>query len=241
MTHSETSTRAAASARASPGLLAASGAILRREIAMAWDGGGGAATPLGFLLGAAAFTPLAVGSDVELLARIGPPLLVVFCALAALMTFERLFQPDLEDSSLDQWALSPWPMELFAALKGWAALAAIGLPLVLAAAPLAIALQAPPERLPAILAAIALALAAFFGIGVFGASLAAGVRRGGLLIAVIVVPFFAPPLIFASGAVLEAIRGGPLQGALTLLAACALFAQALGPIGAALVLRSHLD
>lgn len=222
-------------------VLAASLAILRRELALAWAGGGGAATPVGFLVGAAAFTPLAVGSERELLARVGPPLLVVFLALAALMTFERLFQPDLEDSSIDQWALSPWPMELFTALKGLAALLAIGAPLLAAAAPLAIALQAPVAAIPVLLSALALALAAFFGVGLFGGALAAGVRRSGLLIAVIVIPFFAPPLIFAAGAVTEAMRGGAVEAPLTLLAGCALFAQALGPIGAAAVLRGHLD
>lgn len=222
-------------------LIPASLAMLRREAALAWAGGGGAATPVGFLLGAAAFTPLAVGAERELLARVGPPLLIVFLALAALMTFERLFQPDLEDGSLDQWAMSPWPMELFAALKGAAALVAIGAPLAAIGAPLALTLQAPPQSLPVLLGAIVLALCAFFGIGLFGGALAAGVRRSGLLIAVIVLPFLAPPLIFAAGAVSEAVRGGEPGGPLLMLAGCAAFALALGPIGAAAVLRAHLD
>lgn len=222
-------------------MLSASLAMLRREAALAWAGGGGAATPVGFLVGACAFTPLAVGSERELLARVGPPLLIVFLALAALMTFERLFQPDLEDGSLDQWAMSPWPMELFTALKGAAALGAIGAPLALAAAPLALTLQAPPHTLGLVIGAVVLALCAFFGVGLFGGALAAGVRRSGLLIAVIVLPFLAPPLIFAAGAVSEAVRGGAPEPPLLLLAGSAAFALALGPIGAAAVLRAHLD
>lgn len=216
-------------------------ALLRRDAALAWSGGGGAAAPLAFFVGASTLVPLAVGAERELLARIGPSLLLVFAALAALLTFERLFQADLEDGTLDQLALSETPLEAQAAAKGLAVLAAIGAPLTLLAGPVAIGLQTPPAAAPIVMLAVALALVAFYGVGMLGAALAAGVRRGGLLIAVVTLPFFAPPVIFAAGAAAAAARGEPVTGPLALLAGCALAAAALGPIGAAAALRAHLD
>lgn len=213
--------------------------LLLREIALAWAGG--LATPLGFFLGATVLVPLAVGAERALLARIGPPLLLVFAALAAIMTFERLLQADLEDGSIDQWAISPWPLEGFAALKALAATIAIGGPITLASAPLALAVQAPPASIPILVLAIGLALAAFYGFGLLGAALTAGVRRGGLLLALLVMPFMAPPLVFAAAAITASIAGEDPQAPLSLLGACALLAWMLGPIGAGAALRAQLE
>jgi heme exporter protein B len=214
-------------------------ALLRREIALAWAGG--VATPLGFFLGAATLVPLAVGAERALLERIGPPLLLVFAGLAAIMTFERLLQADLEDGSIDQWALAPWPMEVFAAVKAIAAVIAIGGPITLTAAPLAIALQTPPAAAPVVVLAVGLALAAFYGFGLLGAALTAGVKRGGLLLALLVLPFMTPPLLFAAAAISAAAAGQSSVPPLTLLSACVLFAWTLGPFGAGAALRAHSE
>lgn len=213
--------------------------LLRREIALAWAGG--VATPLGFFLGATVLVPLAVGAERAVLARIGPPLLLVFAALAAIMTFERLLQADLEDGSIDQWAMSPWPLEGFAAIKGLAACIAIGGPITLAGLPLALAVQTPPASIPVSVLAIGLALAAFYGFGLLGAALTAGVRRGGLLLALLVMPFMAPPLVFAAAAINYAITGEDPGAPLNLLVACGLLAWVLGPFGAAAALRAQLE
>lgn len=215
-------------------------AVFKRDVALAWAGGG-AAAPLGFFMGATTLVPLAIGADLTILARIGPPLLWVTAALAALLIFERLFQADLEDASLDQFMLSAAPLEALAAAKGAALFVAIGLPLALLAAPLGIAMQLPVSAAPVLVAGMALGMLGFIGVGLLGAALAAGVRRGGLLIAVIVLPFFAPFIIFGAAAAEQAAKGQGFADAFGLLAGLSLLAAALGPIGAAAALRLHAE
>ncbi|UPT61308.1 MAG: heme exporter protein CcmB [Hyphomonadaceae bacterium JAD_PAG50586_4] len=154
-----------------------------------------------------------------------------------LATLERLFQADLEDGSLDHMLLSPAPLEMIVLAKGAALWVGVGLPLALASAPAAIALQAPPELVPAIVLSLLLGMAAFIGIGLVGAAITAGVKRGGVLIALIVLPFFAPPIIFGA-----AVAGGEhVTAALSVLAGFALAAIALGPIAAAAALRLQAE
>ena len=212
-------------------------ATFRRDLALMWGGGGGALAPLGFFLGATMLVPLAMGPERNLLAAAGPPLVWIAAALAVLATLERLFQADLEDGSLDHMLLSPAPLEMIVLAKGAALWVAVGLPLALASAPAAIALQAPPELVPAIVLSLLLGMAAFIGVGLIGAAVTAGVKRGGVLIALIVLPFFAPPIIFGS-----AVAGGEhVSAALSVLAGFALAALALGPIAAAAALRLQAE
>jgi heme exporter protein B len=212
-------------------------ATFRRDFALMWSGGGGALAPIGYFLGATVLVPLAMGPERTLLAAAGPPLVWIAAALAVLATLERLFQADLEDGSLDQLLLSRAPLELIVLAKGAALWCAIGLPLALASAPAALALQAPPERLVLIVVSVALGMAAFIGAGLVGAAVSAGVKRGGVLIALIVLPFFAPPIIFGSAAA----AGEDVSSALFILAGCALGAAALGPIAAAAALRLQAE
>jgi heme exporter protein B len=212
-------------------------ATFRRDLALMWGAGGGALAPLGFFLGATVLVPLAMGPDRALLQGAGPPLVWIAAALAVLATLERLFQADLEDGSLDQMLLSPAPLEAIVLAKGAALWVAIGLPLALASAPAAIALQAPPDRVPLIVASLALGMAAFIGVGLVGAAVTAGVKRGGVLIALIVLPFFAPPIIFGA----SVAAGEDVGAALLILTGCALGACALGPIAAAAALRLQAE
>jgi heme exporter protein B len=216
--------------------MSALGVTFRREFALMWSGGGVVA-PLGFFLGAMMLVPLAMGPERALLQSAGPPLVWIAAALAVLATLERLFQADLEDGSLDQMLLSPAPLEMLVLAKGAALWCAVGLPLTLASAPAAIALQAPVALIPAIVASLALGTAAFIGVGLVGAAVTAGVKRGSVLLALIVLPFFAPPIIFGS-----AVAGGDeVAGAMMILAGCALGAAALGPIAAAAALRLQAE
>jgi|CXWL01.1.fsa_nt_gi heme exporter protein B len=226
------------------------GAVFRRDLALAWSAGGGALAPLGFFLGATALVPLAIGTlttaaaggarlalDRALLVTVGPPFVWIAAALAVLMTLERLFQADMEDGSLDQMLLSPAPLEWIVLTKGAALWTAVGLPLALAGVPAAIALQAPPAAALAVFASLALGMAAFIGVGLIGAALTAGVKRGGVLIALIVLPFFAPIVIFGASVAASGAFGAPFL----MLAGCALAAIALAPIAAAGALRLQLD
>jgi heme exporter protein B len=226
------------------------GAIFRRDVALAWSAGGGALAPLGFFLGATALVPLAIGTITNyaadearrelgraLLQTVGPPFVWIAAALAVLMTLERLFQADLEDGSLDQVMLTPAPLELAVFVKGAALWVAVGLPLALAGIPAAIALQAPPSAATAIFTSLALGMAAFIGVGLVGAALTASVKRGGVLIALIILPFFAPIVVFGAGVA----AGGAIAAPFMMLAGCALAAIALGPIAAAAALRLQME
>ncbi len=208
----------------------------RRDFALMWSGGG-ALAPLGYFLGATMLVPLAMGPDRALLAAAGPPLVWIAAALAVLATLERLFQADLEDGALDQMMLSPAPLEVLVFAKGAALWCAVGAPLALAGAPAAIALQAPLALVPAVVASLALGMAAFIGMGLVGAAVTASVKRGGVLIALIVLPFFAPPIIFGAAVA----QGEAVTSALLILAGCALGACALGPIAAAAALRLQAE
>ena len=208
----------------------------RRELALMWAGGG-ALAPLGYFLGATMLVPLAMGPDRTLLEAAGPPLVWIAAALSILATLERLFQADLEDGSLDQMLLSPAPLELISFAKGAALWVAIGLPITLAGVPAAIALQAPVERLGHIAASLALGTAAFIGVGLAGAAVTASVKRGGVLLALIVLPLFAPPIIFGA----SVASGEEVSAALSILAGCALGGAALGPIAAAAALRLQAE
>jgi heme exporter protein B len=217
--------------------MSAFAATFRRDLALMWGAGGGALAPVGFFLGATVLVPLAMGPDRALLQSAGPPLVWIAAALAVLATLERLFQADLEDGSLDQMLLSPAPLEMLLLAKGAALWVAIGLPLSLAAAPVAIVLQAPVERVPMVVISLALGMAAFIGAGLVGAAVTAGVKRGGVLIALIVLPFFAPPIIFGA----SVAAGQEAGAALLILAGCALASLALGPIAAAAALRLQAE
>lgn len=215
-------------------------AVFLRDLRLAIAGG--AASPLGFFIGATVLVPLAIGADQKMLANIGPSLLWVTAALAALMTLERLIQADLEDGALDQLLVARAPFELLVAAKGAAAWTAIGAPIALIAAPLAVTMQAPLLSLLWIVIDVAVGMVAFFAIGLLAAALSAGVRRGGVLIALLVLPFYAPPIIFGAAATKAAAAGeGLLTAPFLMLCGCAVAALALGPIGGAAAARLQAE
>lgn len=217
--------------------MSAFAAVFRRDLALAWSAGGGAAAPVGFFLGATTLLPLAMGAGRELMQMAGPPLIWVTAALAVLMTLERLFQADLEDGALDQILLADATLEVLVFAKGLALWLALGLPLALAGAPAAIALQTPPELVLPVVISLAVGMAAFIGFGLIGAALTASVRRGGVLIALLVLPLFAAPIIFGA-----AVAGGAgFGGAFLVLIGCSVFAIVLGPIAAAACLRLQAE
>ena len=215
--------------------------LLRRELALAWGRGGGPLPALAFYAGVTTLLPLAIGPEPERLAVIAPGIAWLALALASLLSLERLFERDYEDGALELLALGGPPLEAICAVKALSQWLATGLPLALAAPVAALMLGAPMTLAPVILVCALVGGLAFAFVGGLGAALALGSRRGGLLIAVIVLPLFAPPVIFGGGALSQAASGlGGVSG-LALLCAWAAAAVALSPLAMAAACRNALD
>jgi heme exporter protein B len=216
-------------------------ALLAREVRLAWGRGGGPLVSVGFYAGVATLLPLAAGPEAERLSGVAVGIAWVALALASLLSLERLFERDYEDGALDLLALSPAPLELTCAVKCLGQWIAAGAPLALAAPIAAIGLGAEPRLAPLILACALIGGLAFSFVGGIGAALSLGARRGGLLTAVIVLPLFAPPVIFGGGA-LDAFAGHlPWTAGFALLGAFTAAAVALGPIAMAAACRNALS
>ena len=216
-------------------------ALTMREIGLAWGRGGGPLVTVGFYVGVATLLPLAIGPEPSRLAAIAPGAAWVALALASLLSLDRLFERDFEDGALDLLVLSPTPLELICTIKCLGQWAATGAPLALAAPVAAIALGASPALAPLVFVCALVGGLAFAFVGGVGAALSLGARRGGLLTAVIVLPLFAPPVIFGGGVVDAFATGRPWQGGLALLAAYAAAAAALGPLAMAAACRNALS
>lgn len=209
-------------------------ALVRRDGVLSLRAGGGALPAVGFFVAAAVLVPLGVGPDLPLLARAAGGVLWVLAALAALLSLDPLFRADAEDGSLELIALSHLPLEAVAAAKIVAHWLATGLPLTLAAGPVALAFGVPGGSLPGVCGALALGTPAVSAVGAVGAGLTLSVRRSGLLMPLIVLPLLAPAVIFGAGAAMG------IAGAIWFLAAFALLALSLSPFAVAAALRLHL-
>ena len=215
--------------------------LLGREMALAWSRGGGPLPALAFYAGMATLLPFAVGPEPERLAAVAPGFAWLALALASLLSLERLFERDFEDGTLDLLALGPAPLEAVCAVKCLAQWLAAGLPLALAAPLAAIALGAPVGLAPLVFLCALIGGLAFAFVGGLGAALALGSRRGGLLIAIIVLPLFAPPVIFGAGALDGYAAGLPWTGGLLFLLAYSAGAVALTPLAMGAACRNALD
>lgn len=215
--------------------------LLRRELALAWGRGGGPLPALAFYAGVTTLVPLAIGPEPERLAVIAPGIAWLALALASLLSLERLFERDFEDGALDLLALGGPALEAVCAIKALAQWLATGLPLAFAAPVAAVMLGAPVTLAPVIFLCALVGGLAFAFVGGMGAALTLGSRRGGVLIAVIVLPLFAPPVIFGGGALSQATAGAGGASGLLLLCAWAAAAVALSPLAMAAACRNALD
>ncbi len=214
-------------------------ALLSRDIRLAVRAGGGAALALAFFAAVVTLVPLGVGPDLKLLARIAGGVLWVAAVLAALLSLDRLFQSDYEDGSLDLITLSPLALEAASLAKIAAHWLATGLPLTVLAALLAVLYALPVNGTVALVLSLLIGTPAVSSIGAVGAALTLSIRRGGLILPLIVLPLLAPVVIFGSGAVLAALDAMS-NGALTLLAAFSVLAVVLSPFAAAAAVRLNL-
>jgi heme exporter protein B len=215
-------------------------ALLSRDLVLALRGGGAGPMALAFFAATLTLVPLGVGPEPLILGRIAAGMIWIAAALAALLSLERLFQGDAEDGALDLLLLSPLgaiPLVLAKTLAQWLS---GGLPVVLLAPLFALMLRLPAEGFVPLALGLLAGTPAFFLIGGLGAALTLGVRRGGLLIALIVLPLYVPFVIFGVTAVEAALIGASPWPSLLILMAGTCLAAALAPLATAAALRLHL-
>ncbi|MEN9855472.1 MAG: hypothetical protein RL186_1384 [Pseudomonadota bacterium] len=223
-------------------LLRACFAIGGREIALGWRQGGGALLSASFFGGAVLIAPFALGPAPDTLGKIGPGYLWLALALATLVSLERLFQSDLEDATLDQLVLSPVPLSLVILAKILGQWVAIAAPLLALSPIAALMVRVPPSFILALCGQLFIGSLSLFLIGSIGAALGASVRRGGLLVALLSLPLYAPTVIFGAAAASDLTQNGEMisQPFLFLLA-LTLTALATAPLATAAALRLHVD
>lgn len=216
-------------------------ALLIRELRLALRSGGGAGLGLGFFLIVVMLVPFGVGPNQQILGLIAPGILWIGALLASLLSLDRLFQTDSEDGTLDILALSPMPLEQLVAVKAFAHWLTTGLPLVIMAPVLGLTLNLPDGAYLWLVASLAAGTPALSFIGAAGAAITVGVKRGGLLLSLLVLPLYIPTLIFGAKATSLAADGQDPTPAFALMAGLTLFTIALTPFAAAKALRTHLS
>jgi heme exporter protein B len=213
-------------------------ALVARDLKLAARVGGSGALGLVFFLMLVTVVPFALGPDLNILARIGPAILWLAAVLATLIGLDRLFQADEEDGSLDLMLASPLPLEFVVLAKCLAHWLTTGLPLALAAPLFGLLVALTPAAMLATSATLLAGTPALTFIGAAGAALTASIRRGGLILAILVLPLMIPTLIFGVSAAMAAVGGSvPFLTPFLIVAALSLAAAVLGVIGAAAALR----
>jgi heme exporter protein B len=215
-------------------------ALVVRDMRLAFRAGGSAWLALAFFSAVATMFALGVGADLRLLTRIASGVLWVGAVLAALLSLDRLFQADYEDGSLDWLALSPLSLEAIAAVKIVAHWLVTGLPLTLLSPVLSVMFNLPVDASVTLVLSLLIGTPAISSIGAIGAGLTLSVRRGGLMLPLIILPLLAPCVIFGAGAVLGTLDG-LANGAIWLLAAFSVFTILLSPFAAAAAIRLNIS
>lgn len=216
-------------------------ALVRRELRLSLRHGADTLACVLFFVLAGALFPLAIGPAPETLGRMAPGIVWVCALLAALLPLDRLFGADFEDGSLDQLLLSGLPPAAVAGSKALAHWLVTGVPLLLAAAPLATMLRLHPAALPALLAGLLPGTAALSLLGTAGAAIVLGARRGGVLLPLLVLPLATPVLIFGTAAADAAAGGLSARPHLLLLAAVLSGLLPLCPLAAGAALRGAAE
>jgi len=215
-------------------------ALLIRDLQLAFRAGGGFGLGLAFFLIVTVMVPFAVGPDAAGLAVIAPGVLWLGALLACLLSLDRLLSLDWEDGSLDLLATAPLPLEGVLSIKALAHWLTTGLPLVLAAPVLGVLLHLPAAGYIWIMVSLLIGTPALSVIGTFGAALTVGLKRGGLLLSLLVMPLYVPTLIFGAEAARRGALGLAGETPLLMLAGITLGTIALLPFASAAVLRVNL-
>ena len=217
--------------------MGALGRLIVRDVALAMRLGGGGSIGVAFFVLCVVLVPLGVGPETGMLSRIAAGMLWIAALLAALLSLDRLFQADYEDGSLDQLMLAPVPLEQVVLAKALAHWLTTGLPMTLIAPVLGLSLALPSDVLPVLVASLAIGTPALSLIGAVGAAVTVGVRRGGLLLSILVLPLYVPSLIFGARATQMALLDLDAVPALALTGVITLIAAAVTPFAAAMALR----
>jgi heme exporter protein B len=216
-------------------------ALVRRDILVSLRVGGGALIGVLFFLSVVVLMPFAIGPDLPLLKRIGPSILWLGAMLASLLTLERLFAADHEDGSLDLIVMSRTPLELACIAKAFAHWIASSIPLIVAAPVFGLMLNLDGTATLGVMLTLLAGTPALTLTGMIGAALAVTLRRGGLLLPVLVLPLSIPTLIFGVIASNAAATGQSFGAPFSILCALSLFGLVVGPFAAAASLRQGLD
>ena len=215
-------------------------ALLLRDLTLAFRAGGGFGLGLAFFLIVTVLVPFGVGPQSDLLARIAPGILWLGALLACLLSLDRLLALDWEDGSLDLLATSPLPLEAALSVKALAHWLTTGLPLVLAAPVLGVLLNLPGEGYFWLVISLAVGTPALSVIGAFGAALTVGVKRGGLLMSLLVLPLYVPTLIFGAEVARRGAEGMQTATPLLMLAGITAGVIAVMPFASSVALRVNL-
>ena len=221
-------------------LSSAARALMARDLRLLWRRRGDALQPALFALLVVVLFALALGAEAQALARVASAVLWLAVLLAGLLALDTLFRGDAEDGSLEQWMLAPVPLAwlvLVRTLMHWATTA---LPLLIATPLLAELLHLPRAQLPVLLASLALGTPLLSLLGAVVAALTVGMRRSGILVALLALPLYVPVLVFGAGSVVASAQGLDPVGALLLLGAGLVLALVLAPLAAAAAIRIAL-
>lgn len=226
---------------ATPGLLGSARALFIRDLRLLWRRRGDALQPALFALLVVTLFALALGGERETLAKSAAAVLWLAVLLAGLLALDTLFRGDAEDGSLEQWMLAPVPLAWLVAVRTFMHWATTALPLVIATPLLGELLHLPRQQLGVLLASLALGTPLLSLLGAVVAALTVGMRRSGILVALLALPLYVPVLVFGAGSVAAAAQGLDVTGALLMLGAGLVLALVLAPLAAAAAIRIALN
>lgn len=224
-----------------PGYRASARALLARDLRLLWRRRTDALQPALFALLVVVLFALSLGGEPQSLARVAAAVLWVAVLLAGLLSLDTLFRGDAEDGSLEQWILAPVPLAWLVAVRVFSHWATTALPMILAAPLLGEMLHLPRAQLPVLLATLLLGTPLLSLLGAVVAALTVGMRRSGVLMALLALPLYVPVLIFGAGSVALAAQGLDAAGGLLWLAAGLVVAMVLAPLAAAAAIRVAID
>ncbi|MGY4516362.1 heme exporter protein B [Lysobacter sp. HA18] len=224
-----------------PSLATSAAALIRRDLRLLWRRRSDALQPAMFAVLVVVLFALALGAEDKLLSRVASAVLWLAVLLAGQLSLDSLFRSDAEDGSLEQWMLAPVPLPWLVLVRTAMHWATSALPLLIATPILGLLLHLPAAQLPVLMASLALGTPLLSLIGAVVAALTVGMKRSGILVALLALPLYVPVLVFGAGSVVAASQGLDPSGALLLLGAGLVASLLLAPVAAAAALRIALN